>query len=207
VPFIDSKMNPVSAAHRHWIRMFGPPHGNEYVSVVILPHQDNHNYDWLCEPGLCSLNDGSANWTNRIHANLQGQQSSSTPCSILNFDRWLSEECARFMIFIPEMKFFEGFGNTLSHEFGHTLADCDHTTSQPNWFYDWELMHTEGPVRGNANTMTRHAIRVVSVHRNGPDWESYYIDCPNGYGQVARDRIAAKAAAWLSVNQPGFPWP
>jgi hypothetical protein len=207
VPFIDSKMNPVSAAHRHWIRTFGPPHGDEYVSVVILPHQDSHNYDWLCEPGLCSLNDGSANWTDRIHANLRGQQSSSTPCSILNFNRWLSEECARFMIFIPELKFFEGLGNTLSHEFGHTLADCDHTTSEPEWFYDWELMHNAGPKRQTANTMTRHAIRVVSVRSNGPDWESYYIDCPNGYGKVARDRIAAKAAAWLAVNQSGFPWP
>jgi hypothetical protein len=95
----------------------------------------------------------------------------------------------------------------LQHELGHTLCDRNHTTPDPVWFYDCELMHPSGPAKGKANQMTRNKIRVDTVANRG-GWKALWEDLASGYGGAARARISALAGAWLVADDgsPGFPW-
>lgn len=209
LPFHDPNVNPASAAQRRWVRAFGPPNGDDYVSVLVVPRADvqERAIASLHEAGLSSLYDANADTTRgRLDPLLQGLGSSTSPISILSFGRW-AEPRARFIVFLPEGSFTPS--NDLSHELGHTFADHNHTPKEPKWFYASELMHGSGPQSpfAKANKMTRHAIKVDSVvDENG--WKSKFIDLADGYGGAARARIAALAASWLDqTGGPGYPWP
>ncbi|MBA3548195.1 MAG: choice-of-anchor D domain-containing protein [Nannocystis sp.] len=208
LPFHDPRVNPASAAQRHWVRSFGPPNG-DYVSVLIEPRDDvqERTVASLCEAGLSSLyNANEATKKGRIDAQLRELGSSTSPISILNFGRW-SEPFARFIVFLPDGSFSPI--NDLQHELGHTFADCNHTIKEPAWFYSSELMHPSGPQSPNAsaNKMTRHKIKMDTVANNG-GWQSLFQDAAEGYGGAVRARIATLApAGWLTAGGgPGFPW-
>ncbi|MCB9594695.1 MAG: hypothetical protein H6719_18390 [Sandaracinaceae bacterium] len=206
--FHDPNVNPASAAQRGWVRAFGSSTG-DYVSVLVAPREDvqERRVAALNEAGLSTLYDADeGTLLGRIDASLRVLGSSTSPISILNFDRW-TETCARFLVFLPSGSFTPS--NDFAHELGHTFADCNHTPKEPKWFYSSELMHPSGPQAPNAkaNKMTRHAIQVdTAVNEAG--WKSKFITLASGYGGAARARIARLAGGWLDTSGgPGFPWP
>ncbi len=204
-PFHDPNTNPASAAQRGWVRALGPPAG-DYVSVLISKDRAERGVAALCEAGLCALHDADeATMKGRFDPILRDLSSSSSPISILNFDRW-SEPCARFVIFLFDGNFTLN-SNDLQHECGHTFADCNHTPRDPAWFYECELMHPSGPAKGAANQMTRHKIQVDTTVDNG-GWQSLSVNLDHGYAGAARARIDRLAPGWkIAAAGPGYPWP
>jgi len=198
----DPVCNPPSAAMRAWVRAFGSP-GRDAVTVLISDRVGEQSLTALCEAGLSTLYDANVDTLKgRMAPELANLASSTSPISILNFGRW-TEPQAHFVIFLGRGNFSAG-SNDLQHEVGHTLVDCNHTLSEPSWFYKYELMHASGPPMGKANRMTRHKIKVDTA-LNAGGWKSDYIVLAEGYGGAARARITRLAPQWCT-GATDFPW-
>lgn len=198
--FHDPSCNPASAAQRAWVRAFGPP-GGDYVSVLVWDRVESAPLKSLCASGFTGIDAES-----KFDRSLQGLASSTSPISILNFGRW-TEPCARFVVFLGKGNFATNT-NDLQHELGHTLVDCNHVVSDPDWFYRHELMHASGPAEAKSNQMSRNKVIVDTVEHDGSDWKGKYKDLADGYGGAARARIRSLASRWLvdDDGKPGYPW-